>query len=170
MTDIDLLVVVGSVRKRRKAEQILFRVKEQSKDIDRVVIADFAQKNNALPFFYEEQPPMSATDDYELLIVKGWQEVVRSSKKILFITPEYNSSIPAVLKNAIDWEYHGWTHKDIAIISYGVYGGSEAYKHLTKIFERHFIPNSISGLKIRLSSIGKSDESIGLLIKELMNK
>ena len=44
----------------------------------------------------------------------------------LFVTPEYNHSYPAVLKNAIDHLYAQWAHKPAAIVSYG--GFSAGYR------------------------------------------
>lgn len=51
------------------------------------------------------------------------------------VTPEYNHSFPAVLKNAIDW-YHGeWSRKPVAFVSYGgVSGGLRAVQQLRHVF------------------------------------
>lgn len=51
------------------------------------------------------------------------------------VTPEYNHSFPAVLKNAIDW-YHGeWSRKPVAFISYGgISGGLRAVQQLRHVF------------------------------------
>jgi NAD(P)H-dependent FMN reductase len=53
----------------------------------------------------------------------------------VIVTPEYNHSFPAVLKNAIDW-YHGeWSRKPVAFVSYGgVSGGLRAVQQLRHVF------------------------------------
>jgi len=49
---------------------------------------------------------------------------------IVFVTPEYNRSIPGVLKNAIDFLYAEWNNKAMGVVSYGVVGGARAAEHL----------------------------------------
>ncbi|MGW3565538.1 NADPH-dependent FMN reductase [Streptomyces sp. NPDC000941] len=51
------------------------------------------------------------------------------------ITPEYNHSYPASLKNAIDWHYTPWQAKPVGFVSYGgVSGGLRAVEHLRPVF------------------------------------
>lgn len=67
----------------------------------------------------------------------GFRERIRGADAILFITPEYNRSIPAVLKNAIDvgsrpYSQSAWNGKPAAVISLsqGLMGGFGAAHHL----------------------------------------
>ncbi|MDG9717052.1 NAD(P)H-dependent oxidoreductase [Streptomyces sp. DH24] len=51
------------------------------------------------------------------------------------LTPEYNHSFPAGLKNLIDWHYSEWRAKPVALASYGgLSGGLRAVEHLRQIF------------------------------------
>ncbi|MDG4865176.1 NAD(P)H-dependent oxidoreductase [Streptomyces sp. T-3] len=51
------------------------------------------------------------------------------------LTPEYNHSYPAPLKNLIDWHFTEWQAKPVAFVSYGgVSGGLRATEHLRQIF------------------------------------
>ncbi|MEU0788532.1 NAD(P)H-dependent oxidoreductase [Amycolatopsis sp. NPDC005961] len=51
------------------------------------------------------------------------------------VTPEYNHSYPASLKNAIDWHRAEWTAKPVAFVSYGgMSGGLRAVEHLRAVF------------------------------------
>jgi NAD(P)H-dependent FMN reductase len=51
------------------------------------------------------------------------------------ITPEYNHSYPAALKNAIDWHYTQWKFKPVAFVGYGAgSGGVRAVEHLRLVF------------------------------------
>jgi len=66
-----------------------------------------------------------------------FRQSIRSSDALLFITPEYNRSIPAVLKNAIDvgsspFGQSVWDNKPGAIVSFsiGAMGGFGANHHL----------------------------------------
>ncbi|WP_189217097.1 MULTISPECIES: NADPH-dependent FMN reductase [Streptomyces] len=51
------------------------------------------------------------------------------------LTPEYNHSYPAGLKNLIDWHYGEWRAKPVALVSYGgLAGGLRAVEHLRQVF------------------------------------
>ncbi|QDY76639.1 NADPH-dependent FMN reductase [Streptomyces qinzhouensis] len=51
------------------------------------------------------------------------------------VTPEYNHSYPAALKNLIDWHGEQWHAKPVAFVSYGgVSGGLRAVEHLRQVF------------------------------------
>ncbi|MEU6230049.1 NAD(P)H-dependent oxidoreductase [Streptomyces sp. NPDC047042] len=53
----------------------------------------------------------------------------------IVLTPEYNHSYPAALKNLIDWHYTEWQAKPVAFVSYGgVSGGLRAVEHLRQVF------------------------------------
>jgi chromate reductase len=66
---------------------------------------------------------------------------VRAADAILFVTPEYNYSIPGVLKNAIDWASRpygdsAWAGKPVAVMgaSIGIFGTARAQYHLRQMF------------------------------------
>jgi len=66
---------------------------------------------------------------------------VRAADAILFATPEYNYSMPGVLKNAIDWASRpygdsAWQGKPVAMMSasVGILGGARAQYHLRQSF------------------------------------
>jgi len=51
------------------------------------------------------------------------------------LTPEYNHSYPAGLKNLIDWHFTEWQAKPVGLVSYGgVSGGLRAVEHLRQVF------------------------------------
>lgn len=60
--------------------------------------------------------------------VLDFAKKIMESNGIIIVTPEYNGSYPASLKNAIDVLYDEWKHKPIAIatVSAGPFGGSQA--------------------------------------------
>ena len=73
--------------------------------------------------------------------VKKFKEKVKAADAILFVTPEYNYSVPGVLKNAIDWASrpytdNSWQEKPVAIMSasIGMLGGVRAQYHLRQMF------------------------------------
>jgi len=69
--------------------------------------------------------------------VKEFKARIKSASAILIATPEYNYSVPGVLKNALDWASRpygdsAWTGKPLALmsVSTGMLGGSRAQYHL----------------------------------------
>jgi chromate reductase, NAD(P)H dehydrogenase (quinone) len=69
------------------------------------------------------------------------KERIRAADAILLVTPEYNYSVPGVLKNAIDWASRpygdsAWTKKPVAIMgaSVGTLGTARAQYHLRQMF------------------------------------
>ena len=73
--------------------------------------------------------------------VSQFKEAIRASDAILFATPEYNHSVPGVLKNAIDWASrpfgdNAWEGKPVALMSAspGMLGGARAQEHLRQMF------------------------------------
>jgi NAD(P)H-dependent FMN reductase len=82
----------------------------------------------ALPLFDEELPPMAGC--YANQHTQRWAATVDRFDGFVFVTPEYNHSFPAVLKNAVDYLYAEWNDKAAAFVSYGVAGGTRAVEQL----------------------------------------
>src|SRR4051812_45297006 len=68
--------------------------------------------------------------------LQAMAEAIRAADGVIFVTPEYNYSVPGVLKNAIDWlsrlPKQPFAGKAVAIqsASQGVFGGARAQYHL----------------------------------------
>lgn len=64
----------------------------------------------------------------------AWAKIIGEADGFVFVTGEYNHSIPAALKNALDYVYHEWGHKPVAFVSYGAdAGGMRAIEHLRQV-------------------------------------
>ena len=73
-------------------------------------------------------------------MVSEFKEAIRKADAVLFSTPEHNYSVPALLKNAIEWgdrpeTDNSWDGKPAAIVSAstGPRGGVRAQLHLRQI-------------------------------------
>jgi NAD(P)H-dependent FMN reductase len=65
---------------------------------------------------------------------KAWSEKIDSFDAYVFVTPEYNHSTSAALKNAIDYLFREWNNKVAGFVSYGGHaGGARAIEHLRLI-------------------------------------
>jgi chromate reductase, NAD(P)H dehydrogenase (quinone) len=87
-------------------------------------------------------PPYDADDDIEPApaTVQAFRELIREVDAVFFATPEYNSSIPGALKNALDWASrplatNPFRNKPVAVIgsSAGAFGGVWAAAELRKV-------------------------------------
>jgi len=123
----NVAVLVGSLRKaslNRKLAQALIAMAPPSLALKIVEIGD-------LPLYNQdsEDPPPATWADF--------RKAIAGSDAVLFITPEYNRSVPSALKNAIDvgsrpYGKSAWAGKPGAVISVspGVIGGFGANHHL----------------------------------------
>ena len=126
-----IAVVVGSLRKDSfsgKIAKAMSQLAEGKLDMEVVEIRD-------LPLYNQdddtETPPRAFTE---------FRKRIRAADGVLFITPEYNRSVPAALKNAIDvgsrpYGQAAWTGKPCAIVSQspGALGGFGANHHLRQM-------------------------------------
>lgn len=92
-------------------------------------------------FELEGIPPFNQDEEIHLPErVRQFKEAIRAADAILVVTPEYNYSVPGVLKNAIDWASrpygdNAWNGKPAAIMgaSPGLLGTVRAQNHLRQI-------------------------------------
>ena len=84
-----------------------------------------------LPFFDEPKSPLWAPAKNE--VARRWAKKIESFDGYVFVTAEYNHSIPAVLKNAIDYVAHVFARKPAAYVGYGGVGAARAIEQLRLI-------------------------------------
>lgn len=84
-----------------------------------------------MPFFDEAASNAWVPSHDE--IAQAWQRKVAGYDGYIFVTAEYNRSIPAVLKNALDYAYPEWNRKPAAFLGYGSVGGARAVEQLRLI-------------------------------------
>lgn len=154
---LNILVIVGSVREGRIADKVFDLANNQLTLGEAIIdVADLKEVN--LPFYNESLSPIYAKGQYKSAVGTEWAQRVKDADKILILSPEYNYSVPAVLKNAVDWAYEGWINKPVAIITWGVNSGLDAYAHLQDIFEK--LPsNLVGGGHIMLAGIGDDNKA-----------
>ena len=112
-----LAVVVGSVRPNRVGGSIAQWVVDQANEIEGVEaeIVDIASFN--LPLFSEEVPPRMAVPSDPA--GAAFDAALKSFDALIFVTPEYNFSIPGALKNAIDFLQPGAVaNKGVGVVGY----------------------------------------------------
>ena len=112
-----LQVVAASTRPGRKGIAVarwVAQLAEQHGGFD-VELVDLAEV--ALPVFDEPNHPR--IQQYTHQHTKDWSATVSRGDAFVFVTPEYNHSFPAALKNALDYLNVEWADKAAALVSYG---------------------------------------------------
>jgi NAD(P)H-dependent FMN reductase len=133
MSDIKVLVLLGSLRAASVNRQLAELARESAPE--RVTLELF-DRLGELPFYNED---IDGDDVAEP--VKALRQAAAEADAALLVTPEYNGSIPGVLKNAIDWLSRPFGNgalkgKPAAVIggSFGQYGGVWAHDETRKTF------------------------------------
>lgn len=122
---------MGSIRENRLGEKVANNVmevleKRDDADYELVDLKDFP-----LPLYDQPVPTSAMQEPYIDPVMAKWQKTIEDADGYIFITAEYNRSIPSALKNAIDYVYYEWNKKPMAVVSYGnAAGGSRAAEHL----------------------------------------
>jgi NAD(P)H-dependent FMN reductase len=124
-------IILGSTRPGRKSSAVAdwvqkVAVEHSSAEFELVDIVDFD-----LPHFDEEIPP--AAGQYAKAHTKTWANKIAEFDGYIFVTPEYNHSLPGTLKNAIDFVHAEWNNKAAGFVGYGSVGGARAVEHLRQI-------------------------------------
>lgn len=129
--NITILGIAGSLRKdsyNRAALRAAQQLAPEGATIEIFELDDIPPFNQD----DEQNPPAKVTE---------LKTKIRAADAVLFVTPEYNYSIPGVLKNAIDWASRpygdsAWDGKPVAVMgaSVGVFGTARAQYHLRQCF------------------------------------
>lgn len=127
MAQKKIAVLVGSLRKEsltRKMAKALMNLSPGSLKLEIIEIGELPLYNQDR----EDNPPAVWT---------GFRESIKNVDGVLFVTPEYNRSVPGALKNAIDvgsrpYGKNAWSGKPGAVVSVspGAIGGFGANHHL----------------------------------------
>lgn len=125
-----IAVLVGSLRKESYNRKIAMVLKSLAPDALKLEIIEIGQ----LPLYNED---LDASPPVEWV---NFRNLLSTFDGVLFVTPEYNRSFPAVLKNALDvgsrpYGENGWSGKPGAVISVSIggIGGFGANHHLRQV-------------------------------------
>jgi len=137
MSKYPIAVIVGSLRHdsfNRKLANAVAKLAPAEFAFRQVQIGD-------LPLYNQDDDTNQAES------VKRLKNEINGAKGLLFVTPEYNRSIPGVLKNAIDhasrpYGHSAWTGKPAGVlgVSPGASGTAMAQQHLRNILATLDVP------------------------------
>jgi NAD(P)H-dependent FMN reductase/ketosteroid isomerase-like protein len=120
-------IVLGSTRPGRVGDQVARWVDERAARRGDAEFRLIDLRDHPLPHL--EEPP-SFSGQYQDERTRAFAAVVASCDGFVFVTPEYNHSVPGVLKNAMDHVHLEWNTKAAGFVSYGGVGGARSVEQL----------------------------------------
>jgi NAD(P)H-dependent FMN reductase len=128
---LKVAIIVGSTRPGSVGGKVAQWYLEQAKEVEGIYLEAIDLNEVNLPFLDEPMPPQMGQYTHEH--TKKWSEKIAGYDAYVWVTAEYNHSIPAALKNAIDYLFKEWNDKPVALVSYGSMGGVRAAEHLRQV-------------------------------------
>lgn len=136
-------IIVGTTREGRQtlkqAKWVAATAKQfEDAEVEIIDLADYP-----MPFFAEPASPRYNPNRTIDPTAQKFLDKLAEQDAYVFVTPEYNHSIPGVLKNAFDYLDWQMVRKPAGIVSHGTVGGARAAMHLKEIIsEAQAVPMS----------------------------
>ena len=125
-----LQIIIGSTRPQRVSQLLAPWAANEAKNLPdtEVEIIDLLDYN--MPFLDEPISPQYNPDRKPNSVTKKFLDKISEADAYILITPEYNRSYSAVLKNALDYIDYQFKQKPVALLGHGSTGGAQAIGHL----------------------------------------
>ncbi|MFD0783505.1 NADPH-dependent FMN reductase [Micromonospora azadirachtae] len=130
---LQLAVIIGSVRQGRFGPTVANWFARQADERDDLTVDVIDLATVALPMTLPAfgAPPVPEA----VLALRNLTPRLSAADAFVVVTPEYNHSFPAALKNVIDWHRQQWHAKPVGFVSYGgISGGLRAVEALRLVF------------------------------------
>lgn len=161
---LKIKIILGSTRENRFSDKVGDWVLEQIKKHQNIEVEILDLREYNLPFYDESKKNEN---------VERFSQQIKSTDGFIIIAPEYNHSMPAVLKNALDWCYEEWNYKPVAFIGYGSVGAARSIEQLKLVsIELKMIPirNSVHILGNRYYAFRDGKIDLQTLFEENLSK
>jgi NAD(P)H-dependent FMN reductase len=159
-------VIIGAIREARKTPQQakwVMKTLEAMEDVDAEMVD---LRDYPMPLFNEPASPRYNPQRKIDPAAQKWLDKLAEFEAYVFVTPEYNHSVPGALKNAIDYVDWQLARKPAAVVSHGSAGGARAEVALKEILsESRMVPMStipgvaITGMSEKIDEDGNLAEA-----------
>lgn len=126
-------IIIGSTREGRATDRAATWVAAAASKLESVEVEVLDLREYDLPFFNEAISPQYNPDRKPEGVVKQWLDKLAEKDAFIVVTPEYNRTLPAVLKNAFDYVAYELEKKPIALVAHGSTGGAQAVHTLRAV-------------------------------------
>ena len=144
---LNLKMIIGSTRPGRAADKVIPWITAVTTEHGAFDVEILDLRDWQLPIFGESYATIGDPRNpaFSVPEVRRWNDAIAAGDAYLFITPEYNHSVPGVLKNAIDSVFatFAFRNKPAACVAYsgGIGGGIRAVEHLAHVaIEAELVP------------------------------
>jgi NAD(P)H-dependent FMN reductase len=128
-----LQVIIGSTRPGRVSDRIAHWTAAEARNLPDTKVEIVDLQDYEMPFFNEAISPQYNPDRKPIPAVKKWLDKVAEADAYVLVTPEYNRSTSAVLKNALDFLDFQFKNKPVAVVAHGSSGGAQAVASLRSV-------------------------------------
>ncbi len=128
-----LQIIVGATRPGRVSDRVGAWVQNEANKIEGVESEVVDLVDYPMPFFDEAISPQYNPERAPSVEVQKWLDKVAEADAYVLVTPEYNRSTSAVLKNALDFLDFQFKQKPVALVAHGSTGGAQAVAQLRGI-------------------------------------
>ncbi len=125
-----LQIIIGSTRPGRVSDRLAKWVMNEARNLTETEVETLDLRDYPLPMLDEPMSPQYNPNRKPNATAKKWLDKLTEADAYILITPEYNRSFPAVLKNALDYIDFQLTKKPVALVAHGSTGGAQAVSHL----------------------------------------
>ncbi len=130
---IKIQVVLGSTRDGRFGDKPAQWVLDMAKKREGVEAELVDLRDYPLPYFNEPVSPAMSGGKYTNEIAAKLAKKIGEADAYIMMSPEYNHSFSAAIKNALDYVYGEWNRKPVAFVGWGGVGGARAIEHLRQV-------------------------------------
>jgi len=127
---VKIEIIIGSTRQKRFADKPANWIYELAQKREKLDVELVDLRDYPLPFFDEPTSPSRMEGKYPNELAQQWANKVAEADGYIIVSPEYNHSYSAVLKNAFDHIYPEWNRKPVGFVSYGGVSGARAIEQL----------------------------------------
>jgi len=127
-----LQIIIGSTRPGRVGPSVATWFEAQARAADTFEVEVIDLVDVALPLL--DEPNQPGAQKYLHEHTKAWSATITRADAVVFVIPEYNSSMNAATKNALDYLYVEWNYKPLGVVSYGgISGGLRAAQAIKQV-------------------------------------
>jgi NAD(P)H-dependent FMN reductase len=119
-----IAVIIGATREGRISDRLAKWVAEEAAKVADTETLDL--RDYPMPFYEEAISARYNPERKPVPAIAKWLNKLTEFDGFVIVTPEYNRSMPAILKNAIDVVAHEINDKPVALVGHGSSGGAQA--------------------------------------------
>jgi NAD(P)H-dependent FMN reductase len=166
---VKLQIIVGSTRPNRVSDRVAKWVAAEASGLPESSVEILDLKDYDMPFLDEPVSPQYNPERQPNKVAKLWLDKLSEADAYVLVTPEYNRSYSAVLKNALDYVDYQMAKKPVALVAHGSTGGAQAVAHLRGVLPG-LLAVTVPTATFLVGRVAEAIDETGKLSDELSSK